>query len=708
MPRDYEVQQPVAVSPKSDPKNAEPEEMDDEMVKMHFEALKRYQESWTAEDDQRDQCLDDLQFAHVEESQWDDYTRALRKDRPKYEINKVALAIEQVLGDMRQSHISGKIRAISGNASVQMAENLSGLVRNIENDSNFKYIKNIAAKEAFTGGFSAWQVVTEWNDDDSFEQSIKIKPIHSATTSVYFDQASRDYCHRDARWAFVKQDISKDEFRELYGKDTPMTSVDTEDYIRSKDWQDRDTVAIADYWVKEPYTKRIGYFSDGGTREITDDLEDVLDELAEQGITLVRERSVQSHKVMHYKMSGDMFLDGPNEWPGKFIPVVPVYGYEMWLDNQHYYRGMVRFAKDAQRIYNYTTSAKIEAAARAPQDPWMVTPRMVKGFEQQWQNFPNQNDFALPFNPDPMVPGGVPQRLGAPAVNNALVEQTYQADQDIQATTGRFAPSLGNNPREQSGRALGIQRQQTDLGTFEMFDNLESSIRYTTEIILDLIPKTYDTPRVQRILNEDGSTQLVEFNKTVYDDESGEYKVVENDVTLGKYDVISSTGPTYMTKRQETAENLAFLIQTAPELAPMALPFYLENMDSPGVQELKTMLRKQLINQGMLQPNEEEMAAIQQQQQDPAFIQQQQMQAQLQDLQLKTVEAEARSKAAEAYQKEILAQKDAQLVAVESEQALADVEKTESETAKNLATAEKALADAEYTEQQPISQFNTK
>jgi hypothetical protein len=698
MPQDREIIKPVAIYPKSDPKKAVPEDMDDEDVVKHALAKSRYSESWTAEDDQRSEAIDDLQFTHIEGSQWDEDTRALRKDRPKYEINKVALSVEQVLGDMRQSHISGKIRPVSGDATIQMAEQLNGLVRNIENDSDFKYIKEISSKEAFTGGFGAWQIVTEYNDDDSFEQSIKIKPIHSATTSVYFDAASRDYCHRDAMFCFVKQDISKQVFKELYGEETPISSMDTENYISSKDWQDRDTVAIADYWVKEPYKKRIGLFSDGSTKEITPEIEKVLDEMAEGGISVVKVREVDSHKVVHYKMSGDRFLDGPNEWAGKYIPVIPQYAYELWLDNQHYYRGMVRFAKDAQRIYNYTTSAKIEAASRAPQDPWMVTPRMVKGFETKWQDFPNTNDFALPFNPDPMVPGGVPQRLGAPAVNNALVEQTYQADQDIQATTGRFAPSLGNNQREQSGKALGIQRQQTDLGTFEMVDNLARSVRYCTEVLLDLIPKIIDTPRKERILGEDGESNLVEFNKIVYDEETQEAVLVENDIALGKYDVISDVGPSYLTKRMETAENLAFLIQTAPDLAPMALPFYLENMDSPGVQELKAMLRKQLINQGMLKPNEKEQIEIQEQQQDPAFIAQKQMQAQMQELQLKTVEAEARTKAAESFSAEIAAQAAARGAPIEGEQALADVEKTESETAKNLAVAEKALADAEATE----------
>ncbi len=680
-----------AISPKSQPSKAEPEEMDDKELQKFNQALTRYRTAWEVERDQRSEALDDLQFTHVENCQWDEYTRNLRKDRPKYEINKVALSVNQVLGDMRQSQVSGKVRPVSSDATVGMAKTFNGIIRSIENDSNFTYTKNIAAKEAFTGGFGAWQVITEYATDDSVEQNIKIVPIHSATTSVFFDPASKDECHRDARFAFVLSDISHDEYEELYGKDTPKSSLETEEQVSQKDYQERKSVSVADYWVKEPFRKRLGYFSDGKTREIDEELEQVLDEMSEAGVTLVRERTVDTHKVFHYKMSGDRFLDGPNEWAGKHIPVVPIYGYEMWLNNQHYYRGMVRFAKDAQRIYNYTTSAKIEASARAPQDPWLVTPRHLKGFEQQWQNFPNTNDFALPYNPDPMVPGGLPSRQGAPAVNNALVEQTYQADQDLQATTGRFAPSLGNNPREQSGKALGLQKQQGDLGTFELMDNLGRSVKRTTEILLDLIPKIIDTPRQERILNEDGTSETVFLNQNIVDEETGDVILVENDLSVGRYDVVSDIGPSYQTKRTEAVDALSFLIQTNPELSGITIDLLAKSLDAEFSEELEKRVRKQMIQNGQIEPNEEEMEEIKRKQSSPEYQKRQQMAMALEELQFKAAEAETRGKAADAYLKEVDAQRQSKVVSLEIEQAAADIDKTESETAKNMATVKDTL-----------------
>lgn len=683
-----------AIYPKSNPSNSEMPEMDDEEAQFFETLLKNYSAAWSAEHDQRKQCLDDIQFAHVEESQWDDVTRRLRKNRPKYEINKIAVAISQVLGDMRQSQISGKVRPSGGEATQKQAEMLQGLVRDIENDSAFEYIKNVAAKEAFTGGFGGWQVVTEYNDDDSFEQSIKIKPIHSATTSVFFDPSSKGESHQDANHCFVAQQISKDRFEELYGETTPKSSLDGYEDIASRDWQERDLITIADYWCKKPYTKTIVQMSNGEVKELDDDLKKVLDELAELGITVVSERKVKSHKVWHYKISGDRVLDGPNEWAGSTIPVVPVYGYEMWIDNQHYYRGMVRFAKDAQRIYNYTTSAKIEAAARAPQDPWIVTPRMLRGFEEKWRNFPNTNEFALPVNPDPMVPGGLPTRLGGPAVNNALIEQTNQADQDIKATTGWFSPSLGQNPNSQSGKALGIQREQGDRGTFEMMDNLAKAVRRTTEIIVELIPKIYDTQRSVRILQEDGEANIIELNKTIIDEESGEAVVIENDITVGRYDVIEDVGPSYRSKRTEAVDTLSFLLQTNPDMGKFVLDLLAKNMDFPYSSELEKRMRKIQLSEGIIDPNEEEQKQIAEQQNSPQAKLQQEMQNKMVELSMKYKEAETKLKALEAFEKEVAVAKDQNLLPLEVEQASADIDKTESETRKNEAQARKAVSDS--------------
>lgn len=651
------------------------------------QALKRRSESWTAEEDQRSQALEDINFCHREQSQWDDYSKATRKDRPKYEINKVLQAVRQVLGNMRKSQFSSKVRPSGGEATQEMADVFNGLIRNIENDSNFENVTQVAGKEAITGGFGAWQIVTDYNDDDSFEQSIKIKPIHSATTSVYFDSASSDEHHRDAQYAFVDQEISKIEFEQKYGKSTPQSSISKEEYSSNNNWSERETIRISDYWVKIPVKKQIAELSTGEVVDYDDDFKKIEDELTLNDIVVKRTRSVKSHKVQHYKISADKILDGPNDWAGKYIPIVPVYGTQIWIDGQHYYSGMVRFSKDAQRIYNYTTSFKIEQAANSIfTDRPVVTKRMLAGNEKYWNS--NRPGEPIVVNPDPRMPGGIPVRLGSTAVNSALVEQTYQADQDVQATTGIYAQSLGNNPREQSGIALQTQQQRGDNGAFEMMDSVARAVQYSTEILIDLLPKIYDTERQERIIHDDGTSKFVPINKEVIDRQTNE-PVIYNDLATGKYDVVSSVGPSFKTAREEAANKMAFMMQTAPNVTPLLLDIWAKNLDIPDSEEISKRLRKPMIEQGIATPTEEEKKEMEEAANTPQAQMQAQLQSKLQELQLKTVEAESRLKAAEAFTAEQELKQGKVMFTQELQQAEADIDKTESETVKNLTLAEK-------------------
>ena len=651
--------------------------MNDTNVEIHRLGLKRISESTTAENEQRTEALEDNLFTHVEGTQTDEQTADIRKGRPNYEVNRVNLPVSQLQAEIRQNKVSSKVRPAKIGATLDTAEVINGLIRSIENDSNASHVDNVATKEAFTGGLGAFQIVTEYTDDDSFEQAIKIKPIYSACTSVYWSPSSQDEFHRDSDWCAVVQMVSNDKFERLYGPEQAKVGIDGL-FFGNFDQTETDSVRIADYWVKEPYTKTIILFSDGTTAEKDEDLEKVLDELAEQGKTVVKERKVKSNKIVHYKLSGDSILEGPHEFPGTSIPVVPVYGYQMWIDGRHYYRGMVRLAKDAQRIYNYVTSSKIEQTAVSLNMKTTVTKRMLQGNKASWED----TNPATPriVNPDPSVAGGWPLPPSAPPVNNALIEQGIQATQDILATQGQSSPSLGFNPGEQSGRALNIQKSQANLGTFELQDNYARAVERRTEILLELIPEVYDTPRMVRILGEDGSVSSANLNEQITDRQTGEVINVVNDLGLGKYDVITDIGPSFKSKKLETAEQMAFVLQTTPDMAPMLMDLYLKALDSPIAEEAAERIRAQLIKSGQIEPNEEEAQKLQQEAQakgpDP-----------MQEAQMKMVLAEAELKTTEAEQARFDLDKGQQLARFEIDQADADIDKTEAETIEKMASA---------------------
>ncbi|PHS60767.1 MAG: hypothetical protein COB12_12710 [Flavobacterium sp.] len=592
---------------------------------IHQTALKRFQRVEDKERSQRSLAIEDLRFAQTEDGQWEDDAKDKRRGRPRYTINRVAGAVDQLIGDQRQNRTAIKIRPVRGGATEDVAKVMEGLIRNIETQSKATNAYDNAFDEVVNGGFGGWRVITEFADDDVFEQDVRIKPIQGATTSLWFDTGATEYDRRDANWAFVTLNMPKEEREDKY-PDKPLSDWPKDvDLLRRSgggdcdNWSQDDTVTIAEYWVKTPIDKEIVLLSDGRVIDATEDGK-ILDELAKEGIEEVKRRKTKSHKVEMYIMDGGGILEGPKAWAGKFIPLIPMFGRQTYIENKTYTRGLVRFAKDPARIYNYGTSTAIETTALTPKDPYWYTPAQVKGHKDKYENFNTQNSPFMPYNPDASAPGP-PARSGSPAVNNALLAQIQQASMDLYHVTGMQPPSLGANPELKSGKAIQAQERLGDRGMYIFEDNKSKSIDYTAEILLDLLPRIYDTARQERIVSMDGETEDVQINEEVRDEQTGEMVLV-NDLSLGKYDSVTETGPAFATQRQESAQQIIELIGTSPTFEGLALDLVAKDLPILESKELTKRVRALMISQGTpgVTPTEDEIKELgldQPQQPDP-------------------------------------------------------------------------------------------
>ena len=582
-----------------------------DLDKIHSNAMKQYGESFAAERNQRELCIDDMRFAFVPGEQWNDVANQQRSNRPRFEVNKIAPMVNQVIGDQRQNRIKIKVRASKGEASNDTAKVLGGLIRNIEDTSNFKDIKDTAFKEIVSGGMGGWYVTTGYEDDSS-DQELKIKPIHSAATSIYYDPSSTDELKRDAKWIMVTTDVDRDWFKAKYPDATTssLSTISSNSYL--SDWQARDTIRIADYWMKVPVNIELAQMSNGSVIELNDKTKTIIDDLALQDIKILNTRKKMSHKVVMYKVTASEIIEGPFEWAGLEIPVIPIFGYNTWINGQHYYQGIVRPAKDPQRVYNYATSQAIETSALSPKDPFWITPAQASGHETQLKNFNNTNNPFMMYNPDPENPG-TPKRGGSPSVQQALILQIQQADTDIQSSTGLYNPSLGQQSgQDQSGRAILALQRQGNVATNELSDNLVKAVEYTGKILIGLIPKIYDTTRQINILEEDGTTETATLNNTVIDAQTGE-NVIINDVSKGKYDVVSKSGPSFATQKSEGLNLLVKLAEGNELFSQVTSDLIAKSVDFDFSDELSDRVRKVMIGQGLVEPNEEEAAIMQEQ-----------------------------------------------------------------------------------------------
>jgi hypothetical protein len=591
----------------------------------HREAGQAFEETFNFDKEQRELSLEESRFVNAEGGQWDDDAETKRANRPRYTVDRISPGLDQVIGDQRQNRMSIKVEPET-DGDEGIAKILTGRIRSIEQINSAQNAYDNAFREVLEGGYGGWRILTEFENETSFNQRIIIKPILSAVSALYFSADAEQYTKADATEAWVISWIPVESFKKQYPDASPNNfGPDLTSNARFNSWYAGEKIRVAEYWYKKAKKIKIGLMSDGRVIDLEEEKQ-VLDELVEQGITVLRERETETFDVEMVHMSGADFLTEPEAWAGKFIPLVPLYGKQAIIDGKNFTRGMVRKAKDAQQIYNYAISSAIEATALTPKDPIWFTPEQFAGHKRAWELFPTQNSPFLPYNADPKAPGP-PQRGGAPQLQQALIQQVDQAAGNIYHTTGIEPASLGNSPELKSGKAIIAQQRMGDRGTYVYTNNLEKSLKYTGEILLDLIPKIDDTPREVKILSMDGQSEQIEINtpqtdergQAVIDQETGE-QVIVNDLTKGEYSVVISTGPSFSTQRQETVAQLTELANNNEMISQLALDLIIDNMNLNNGDEIKSRVRKQMIQQGLIEPTDEEVKELgldQPQQPDP-------------------------------------------------------------------------------------------
>jgi len=583
------------------------------------EITDRYKVSVSAEDDNRRAQISDLNFTYDntqgregQSGQWESAILTKRKGRPNYTFNRTIGAVNQVIGDQRQNKPSIKVRGVDSEADPDTADVFTGLIRNIENVSDADTAYDTAFKFAAAGGYGCWLVEPEFETDLGFDQEIKIKRVANPMT-WYVDPHATDFCKRDSRYWIGTERMPKEEFEAQYpGKAT--SSIHAMDRHDSRLWFTDEEVRIAIYYKKVPKKKILALLSDGRAVEYDKDIQSIEDELKPLGITVERFREVKSHIVRWVKVSGVDILEGPIDYNWRYIPVVPVYGRNINIEGKELLEGVVRHAKDAQRVYNYEMSTAVEVTAIQPKAPYMATPKMIKDHEEMYRTANVKNYPYLLYNIDPESPLAKPSREAPPDVPIAILSIAQAAAADIDATTGFKRQSgleqqlLANDP---SGRALIEQRRQGEAGDFEFMDNLAKAIKFTGQILVDMIPQVYDTERQLRIIGQDGKDEMVTVNTEVKDKDSGKM-VKMHDLRQGRYDVAVDVGPSFMTQRQEAANMLIQLSGNSPIVAQVTPDLIVKNLDMTGADELEQRLRGVLIRQGVIQPTEEDKENIQQ------------------------------------------------------------------------------------------------
>lgn len=570
----------------------------------------RFDQAELFDEENRIEAECDLLFYSGGDNQWDEKSLQERRaaGRPVLTTNKLPQFVHQVTGQVRQNKPAVKVRPAE-DGDKDISEIYTGLIRNIEqqSDADSSYVKG--AENACICGMGHWRIMTEYSADDGFDLDIRIRRIANPM-SVLWDPLAKEQDKSDANYCFVIDQMPIEEYKARF----PDAAVSDFDGLTGEnravwgEWLGNNVVRVAEYWVKKPVEKKIVLLSNGEVLDVTKMQPMELEaKLVANQLEIVRERKVKTHKVCQYIVSGNEILEGPNEWDGKYIPIITVTGEEVNIGEQVVRKGMVRDARDPQTVFNYMRNASIEVVALQPKTPYMVSKDQINGYEHMWNQLGKANLPYVVYNASSN--GSAPQRVTPPAAASGLMAEMQQASEDLKATFGIYDAGLGARSNETSGKAIMARQREGDTGTFVYVDNLAKAIAYTGRQLIDLIPKIYDTQRIVRTLGEDGSEEMVTINQPMI--ENGQ-PVLKNDLSVGKYDVVVETGPSYTTKRVEAAESMMAFMQAVPQSAAVIADLIPENMDWPGAEEVSNRLRKFAeitLPPGVIEPKEGEQPA---------------------------------------------------------------------------------------------------
>lgn len=614
---------------------------------LHKRALEEFALCRDADEHNRVAALEDLKFWRLGE-QWPEGAKSQRQQeqRPCLTFNKGPTFIRQVVNEGRQNKPAIKVHPADDTADVQTADIINGLIRNIEYSSNADVAYDTGLDFGASCGIGYWRVGIEYAHDDTFDLDIEIQRIDNPL-AVYRDYATTAADSSDWMRCFVIDAISCEEFEAKY-KGKEKVDWDGDMYgAMPNDWRDGKDVIIAEYWCREEVTRTICLMSNGevmaadwlaetmvdlpmGAPNMTNE-----DMLALQGITRASERETKSYKVTQHIMNGVEILE-TNEWAGRYIPIVPVYGEEINVEGKRYYRSMLRDARSAQENFNYWRSASTELVAMAPKAPFIGPAGAFESDAEKWATANTKAHAYIEFDVVSEAGGMPPQRQPFAGVPAGVLQEALNASDDMKAVIGIYDAGLGARSNETSGIAIGARKAESDTGTFHFIDNQARAIRHTGRIIIDLIPHVYTKPRVIRIMGVDKEPQNVPINQPLQQqgqapDEDGFAQIY--DLTAGKYDLTVDTGPSFQTRREEASAGMVELLRALPQAAPILAPRLAKAQDWPDAEDVAKEL--ELLNPAAQGKSPEAQAAQQQIQQLSQGMQEAQQQIQQKDQQLK-------------------------------------------------------------------------
>jgi len=575
------------------------------------EARDRLEIANEAETDNRKRAKAAMLFR--EGDQWDaPSTSSVSEDEPELTINLTDSFVRRVVNNIKQQRPRGKCHPVGEGADIEIADVINGIGRHIETRSEASVAYDLAAERSVDAGFGYFRILPEYLDSRSFQTDLRILPIDNVF-SVSMDPDAIMPTGADQNWCIISVKMKRQEYKRKYPNATNAGWTESSRADRTDDWEDKESIRIAEYFrirekteklylIKgqngEEFTKYRSEFPKGADGKV--DLEDIAARLASQGFEIVADRDSVVRSVEWFKLNGLKVIQR-EVLPGQYIPIFRVAGNAMNIEGRVRRRGMVEGMMDPQRMVNYGEVAKIKRLGLAPKAPWVAAEGQLDG-HPEWDDANQKAYNVLTYKPVIIETSGMMPIMPPPPARQAPAQIEAGFSEFVQGMRSNLL-SVAGMPHEPgqdqqggvivSGQALKRRQYMSDQSHFQYYDNLTLAIAQCWRVMVEWIPHYFSESKMQRIIGEDSTPEMININQQVEEDG---VKRVKNDLSVGKYDVVMDTGPGYETKREEGAENLISLLAIpalAEIVAKTAPDLVFRSIDHPYMQELADRLMAQ-------------------------------------------------------------------------------------------------------------------
>lgn len=584
-------------------------------VELLTEAYMRftYAQEWEA--DFLDLYVQDVKFANGDPDngwQWPDDLRRDREiaRRPALTINKVINHVNLVVNDGRQNKAAIQVKPAGAESSFKAAQGLEALIRNIEYQSTATSIYDEMAQSQVEGGIGYGRIISIYPDPMSFNQELRIVPVQNHL-NVFLDPDIKLKSGLDSKWGFIFEDVPNSDYEREYDEEAPSGSAPFA-LGTGNDWVRPDHVRIAEYYRINIRQDELIYFRQGGQESyfLRSDIPRGMKSqfraaeqafkagLAADDVEIIT-RTTEIKNLQWYKIGAHKILDR-KEYKTQYVPIFRFVGRERVIEDKLERKGLVRSLKDAQRMYNYNSSAEAEAAAMATKTHWMTAVESIAGNETAWNRSNIDNKPVLTYrhkdrDGDPIPP---PQRIEPAKTAEAYLAGMEIASRELEMASGQGPAQFGKPTRERTGRAINETQRQGEILTFDFIDNQALGIQAAGVILLDWIPYCYDTKQVVQILDKDGTERQLTIDPsatTAYDEQKAQDQVMAVlNPKVGKYKVQAQPGPAFATQRQEAWNAFVQIVTGAPDLINEIGDLMFLSADFPMADEIAMRLRRKI------------------------------------------------------------------------------------------------------------------